>query len=82
MTRAADWSEAEFNTLLAHPSLRAEELIALLPIRTLDAVSVVRSGIHDFHRNGTSSLLSQMMIRILSDPTLSWECSECRYLSR
>jgi len=61
MKRAPDWSKEEFETLIKHWNLSDADLSVLIPTRTTDAIKVVRSGIHEFHQKGTSSLLSKMM---------------------
>jgi hypothetical protein len=61
MTRAPDWSEAEFSLLLTHPELHAAEIAEVLPGRSADAVEIVRQGIHQFHLDRNCSMLSQTM---------------------
>lgn len=61
MKREADWTKEEFEILLQNNSLPVESLSAQLPSRTIDAIKIVRNGIHEFHLKGDSSLLSKMM---------------------
>lgn len=74
MSRAPDWSEDEFMILLGNPTQSAEELVEQLPGRSVSAVEIVRQGLHQFHQQGTSSLLSHSMIR---NSRPGWICSVC-----
>lgn len=61
MKRAPDWIKEEFETLITHWHLSDADLSVLIPTRTVGAIQAVRSGIHEFHLKGASSLLSKMM---------------------
>jgi len=78
MARVPDWSEQEFGALLARPQATSAELREFLPQRSDDAITLVRNAIHKFHVEGTSPLLSQMMVRMLEAPTGSWRCPVCQ----
>jgi hypothetical protein len=77
MPRAPDWTEAEFELLLSQPRSTVAELQPRLPQRSVQAISLVRSAMHDFHNYGSCSLLSQMMVRRLEDPKSPWTCPIC-----
>jgi hypothetical protein len=77
MTRAPDWTEAEFEQLLAQPQASAEDMHQALPQRSEGAIKTVRSGIHEFHTRGTTTLLSQLLIGKLEDPSTTWTCPVC-----
>lgn len=77
MSRAPDWTDGEFRLLLSRPNAPASELVELLPRRTEGAIGVVRQGLHEFHQNGETSVLSQTMLRILTDPGIEWDCPIC-----
>jgi hypothetical protein len=81
MTRQPDWTESEFTVLLIRHDASDQELCDLLPGRTAGAIISVRSGIHEFHMNGPSNLLSQMMVRKLEEPGVSWTCPVCSHSS-
>jgi hypothetical protein len=82
MSRAPDWSEAEFTTLLSAPQATIAELHNVLPQRSEDAITLVRNALHQFHTTGSSPLLSQMMIRNLQSPSVAWTCPICQTTSR
>ena len=77
MARAPDWTSNEFETLLQNPELRDSEVAELLQRRTVDAVRVVREGIHAYHREMDISMLSQMMRRRLADSGRRFRCQRC-----
>ncbi len=77
MTRAPNWEEYEFETLVTHPKLSDEELAKLLPGRSLGAIGVVRSGIHSYHRGLDVSMLSEMMLDRLDDARVPPICPVC-----
>lgn len=77
MKRSPDWTKEEFEILLKNNSLSAESLSAQLPLRTLDAIQIVRNGIHEFHQKGGSTLLSKMMKEYLSILGVVLACPIC-----
>ena len=77
MTRAPDWTEAEFVTVLDCPTCYDEELSRRLGRRTPGAVGVVRAGLHHFHTAGDSPLLSELMRRVLERRGAT-VCPACR----
>ncbi len=77
MKKAPDWTNAEFDVLLQNSTLSDEALSTRLPRRTLDAIQVVRSGIHEFHQKGESALLSKMMKERLAMRGENLVCSIC-----
>ena len=78
MARAPNWSPDEFETLLQHHELSDEEVAQMLPRRTVDAVTVVRNGIHAYHSGMNISMLSQMMQQWLADPNRRVHCPRCQ----
>jgi len=77
MARAPEWTKEEFEVLLQNPHLSPDELSTHLPNRSVDAVIVVRKGIHAFHTGGNISMLSKMMIGRLESETEGASCSVC-----
>jgi hypothetical protein len=69
--RKPDWSEEEFRLLLDFPDDTAEHLQKRSP----DAISIVKTGVHEFHQGRDSQLLSEMMKRLLSES--NWTCPIC-----
>ena len=63
--RKPNWSEEEFELLLSNNQLADGELAMKLPLRSSDAVSIVRQGIHAYHRGLNTSMLSKMMLNRL-----------------
>jgi hypothetical protein len=63
--RQPDWTEGQFRVLLAHPDLSSEAISGLIP-RSTGAIDVVRSGIGDYRRGGSSGILSKMMRELLA----------------
>lgn len=61
MKPAPRWTKEEFETLITHWHLSDADLSVLIPTRTVGAIQAVRSGIHEFHLKGASTLLSKMM---------------------
>ena len=74
--KAPAWSPEEFETLLQHPELREEALAELLPGRTVGALGVVRWSIHAYHEGRSTSIPSQVMVRLLERG--SFTCPVCR----
>jgi hypothetical protein len=80
MSRAPNWSEEEFELLLNNNHLSSHELAGKLPLRTADAVEIVRSGIHSFHRGMNVSMLSKMMLnRLGRTGTITCPMCEARF---
>jgi hypothetical protein len=77
MNRAPDWTKEEFGILLQNNSLASEGFTALLPRRSSDAIQVVRSGMHEFHQKGDSTLLSKMMKETLTHAGIVLSCPIC-----
>jgi hypothetical protein len=77
MNRLPDWTPEEFEILLQHNSVPAEDLSIQLVRRSADAVQIVRNGIHEFHKKGESSLLSIMMKERLSKSGMGLACPLC-----
>ena len=73
MQRAPDWTESEFEIVVKS----YEELLAKLQGRTVDAVEIVKQGIHNFHRGANTSMLSKMMLRYLEDKRETMICPKC-----
>lgn len=81
MTRAPNWSSEEFETLLGNPLLTETELAALLPLRTPDAISWVRQGVHSFHTGRPDhQILSSMMKERLMGPSGPLLCAMCKIM--
>jgi hypothetical protein len=77
MNRAPDWTKEEFELLLQNSALSDESLTARLPRRTVGAIQAVRSGIHEFHQKGETSLLSKMMKKYLRTSGMVLACPIC-----
>ena len=77
MKRSPDWTTEEFEILVQNNSLSAESLSVRIPRRTLDAIQIVRNGIHEFHQKGDSTLLSNMMKEYLTVSGKVLVCSIC-----
>lgn len=77
MTRAPNWDEHEFETLLSNAKMSDEDLAKLLPRRSLGAIGVVRSGIHSFHRGLDVSMLSRIVLDRLQDGPGPVVCPIC-----
>jgi len=77
MSRMPDWTESEFEILLGNPDFTNEELVKLLPKRSADAIQIVRSGIHYYHRGMDVSMLSQMMLKVLDEGAEGKICPIC-----
>lgn len=77
MTRAPQWDINEFKTLLNHPYLENDEFKKMLPQRTIGSITVVRSGLHSYHKGGNISMLSKMMIHVLKDKKKEVICPIC-----
>jgi hypothetical protein len=78
MSRAPNWNLEEFEIVVKSSDLSDEEVGQQLPRRTIDAVQVVRQGIHRFHTGGNQSLLSQMMKQRLTTRQERLICSVCK----
>ena len=78
MTRAPNWTEAEFETLLTSSHLSSDDLATILVRRSTGAIDVVRSGIHSYHTGGNTSMLSQMMIKKLDQIRGAVICPICK----
>lgn len=70
------WTNREFDIVLQNPTLSDGEVAGLLPQRTEGAVGWVRKGIHNYHRELDTSMLSKMMLRRLEDGP-SVVCPRC-----
>ena len=77
MSRAPDWTEEEFKKLVANHTLSNIELAKQLPTRSVDAIDIVRGGIHAFHQGKDDSVLSQMMQSYLKRKKHSLTCAKC-----
>ncbi len=77
MKRAPDWTKEEFDILVRNYSLSSGSLTARLPGRTLDAIEIVRNGLHEFHQKRDSGLLSKMMKDQLSKSGSVFICPVC-----
>ncbi len=77
MNREPDWTKEEFDLLLRNDALSDEEFSSRLPNRTLDAINVVRNGIHEFHSKGETTLLSKMMKKELENSGIILACPIC-----
>jgi hypothetical protein len=75
---ASEWTQKEFDILLQNPTLSDFELGRLLSGRSKDAIQIVRSGIHEFHKKGDSTLLSIMMKKRLTQVGSTCICPICR----
>ena len=75
--RKPDWKEEEFEILLENGEGSVADLLILLRGRNSDAISIVQSGIHSYHRGLNTSVLSQMMLRRLGDGTRPVKCPKC-----
>ena len=69
------WNSEEFGILLENPQLTNEELSRQLATRSVGAINVVRSFIHNFHEGGDLSGLSKLMIYRLQQGF--WVCPHC-----
>jgi len=77
MKQAPEWTPSEFDLLLQNSSLSDNALTKLLPKRSESAIQIVRSGIHEFHSKGDSTLLSKMMKTRLARGGMNLICSIC-----
>jgi hypothetical protein len=77
MKRAPDWTLDEFETLLNSPSLSEENLRLKLPRRTIDAIQIVRQGIHAYHTGKDYSVLSKIMVNRLEKNAGEVVCPIC-----
>ncbi len=77
MKRLPDWTKEEIGVLLQNNSLSSEGFATLLPRRTADAITVVRNGIHEFHKKGETTLLSEMMKETLTKSVIILTCPIC-----
>ena len=77
MKQAPDWTKEEFELLIQNSTLSDESLAVRLPRRTLGAIQAVRSGVHEFHQKGESTLLSEMMKDHLTKSEAVFVCPSC-----
>ncbi len=78
MVHPNEWSADEFETLLTNPQLSDERVSAILPGRSVGAISAVRGGIHRFHGGEPNrGLLSAMMLSRLEASSGSVTCAKC-----
>ena len=77
MKRAPNWTLNEFEILISNYKLPTDELVKLLPKRSIGAVEVVRQGLHSYHRGQNISMLSKMMVRKLEDNIGKMICPIC-----
>jgi hypothetical protein len=77
MKRAPNWRKEEFVLLARDYSQSDEDLSKRLPNRTIDAIKFVRSGIHQYHDKGKTTLLSKIMKDYLDKPEIPLTCSIC-----
>jgi hypothetical protein len=75
---ALEWTVKEFDILLQNPTLSDFELGRLLSGRSKDAIQIVRSGIHEYHKKGDSTLLSIMMKDRLAQVGANRMCPICK----
>ena len=75
MAPAPNWSQKEFEILLQNARCTDEELSGKLPGRSAGAIATVRAFIHNYHKAGNVSGLSELMIRRLEQG--SWTCPQC-----
>lgn len=76
MSQISQWTKEEFETLIKHWNLSDADLSVLIPSRTVGAIQAVRSGIHEFHQKGASSLLSKMMKEYI-EQSQGLKCPHC-----
>ena len=74
--RAPDWTERQFATLYANPSMPAADLGQLVD-RSEGAVQAVRGFVCGWHRGGNTSGLSAMMVGYLESHRGGSTCAEC-----
>jgi hypothetical protein len=60
-----EWTRFEFALLVDHPQLDDRELAQHLLGRTAEEIAAVRQGVHAFHGNQDTFMLSRMMLRCL-----------------
>lgn len=77
ITRAPDWSEAAFDTLLDFYATLDEQIAYRLPSECRATIDVVRAGIHLYHTHGDSALLSDAMRLRIEERRGSLVCPEC-----
>jgi hypothetical protein len=77
MKRAPFWTKEEFVLLVKSYSMSDEDLSKRLPNRTINAIGFVRSGIHQYHTKGKTTLLSKMMKDYLDKQEITLTCSIC-----
>ena len=65
MNTISPWNSHEFETLLENPQLTDEEMSGKLKTRSVGAIGLVHSFIHNFHSGGNISGLSKLMIHRL-----------------
>jgi hypothetical protein len=77
MAREPEWTSDEFRVILENPQSSSEELRNQFLNRSIGAIDCVRSGIHDFHSEGDSGILSAEMRRVLNSSRRAWTCPIC-----
>jgi sulfur relay (sulfurtransferase) DsrC/TusE family protein len=77
MKRAPNWTENESEILLQSPTISDANLHLKLPKRTVDAIQVVRQGIHAYHTGKNYSMLSKMMVNRLENEKSNLICPIC-----
>ncbi len=75
--RAPNWSREEIMVLLENHSLSDEVLAEKLSRRSMDAINIVRRGIHDLHNGKKNDLLSKLMIELIHSYEEALSCAIC-----
>jgi hypothetical protein len=78
MADKSEWSEGEFVLLLSRPDLSDDGFGEIIPERDKEAIFVVRSGVHNFHTGGDTSMLSEMMLSLLGSKDALVTCPICK----
>jgi hypothetical protein len=77
MKRKPDWTKEEFEILLANMDLPDDRLASKLPGRSVQAIRIVRNGLHSYHMEKDISMLSQMMVDRLKNGVKLVRCPRC-----
>lgn len=77
MKRAPAWTEEEIETLLRNPDLSDEEMLGLLPRRSIGAIGVARAGLHAYHRGQSTTMLTKLMKARLEKGVAGLTCPKC-----
>jgi hypothetical protein len=72
-----DWTLDEFKILLASGGSAPPKIVAFLPGRTTEGISVVQQGDHAFHLGRNHSMLSRLMVDYLEDQRGKLVCPVC-----